>query len=289
MYVVKKLYDKIYQVSPVWFQNVVISVYGYLINKKRYGKTYHKWFDIYSKKEYTDYQAEVNNQEVEFLNFVNFAAHNSTFYKQLYEKIDLSDIRTMADLHKLPVVDKEMLRSQIDKFYTVAEKNAITSFTGGTTGKSLQVRFTKEDFQKRMAYLDAFKYRLRIDPFTVRKATFSGRSLVYSDDSKVFWRYNRVYKQRLYSTFHLTQENIPYYISDLNKFKPDVINGFVSAIYELAEFIKRNNITLTFTTKAIFTTSETLLPIHRVLIEEVFKCKIYDQYASAEGAPFITE
>ena len=86
MYVVKKLYDKIYQVSPVWFQNVVISVYGYLINKKRYGKTYHKWFDIYSKKEYTDYQAEVNNQEVEFLNFVNFAAHNSTFYKQLYEK-----------------------------------------------------------------------------------------------------------------------------------------------------------------------------------------------------------
>jgi phenylacetate-CoA ligase len=31
------------------------------------------------------------------------------------------------------------------------------------------------------------------------------------------------------------------------------------------------------------------LPHHRELIEKVFKTKIYNQYASAEGAPFITE
>ena len=34
---------------------------------------------------------------------------------------------------------------------------------------------------------------------------------------------------------------------------------------------------------------ETLTDAHRESIEKAFSCKVYDQYASAEGAPFITE
>lgn len=95
--------------------------------------------------------------------------------------------------------------------------------------------------------------------------------------------------QKVYSTFDMTEKNMPLYINDLNSFKPDILNGFVSALYELAKYIDRNNTKLYFIPKAIFTTSETLLPLHRDLIENVFKSKIYNQYASAEGAPFITE
>ncbi|PSU75072.1 hypothetical protein CTM93_19975, partial [Photobacterium phosphoreum] len=90
-------------------------------------------------------------------------------------------------------------------------------------------------------------------------------------------------------TFHINEKNMPFYINDLNKFKPEVINGFVSAIYEVAKYIKSSKVNLEFTPKAIFTTSETLLDFHRILIEQVFGTHIYNQYASAEGAPFITE
>ena len=40
---------------------------------------------------------------------------------------------------------------------------------------------------------------------------------------------------------------------------------------------------------AIFPTSETLTDEGRALLERVFHCKVYDQYASSEGAPFVTE
>ncbi|KAA3623829.1 MAG: phenylacetate--CoA ligase family protein [Flavobacterium sp.] len=284
-----KLITKVYKNSPVWFQNFIISGYGYLVFKKRYGRLYHEKLAEFLSRDYTSLEFEKQRQFTEFIQFLSFAQQNSKFYNRLYASIDLSKISSVVDISILPVVTKELLRANIGEVYTISEKEGMASYTGGTTGKALKVLFTKEDYQIRMAYLDAFKKRLGIDPFKVKKATFSGRSLVYKKNTKIFWRYNSIYKQRLYSTFHLSEVNMPYYLEDLNSFKPEVLNGFVSAIYELASYIKRHNISLEFQPKAIFTTSETLLPMHRGLIEEVFGCKVYDQYASAEGAPFITE
>lgn len=284
-----KLITTVYKNSPVWFQNLIISGYGYLIYKKRYGNLYREKLTEFLSRDYTSLEFEKQRQFAEFIRFLDFTVQNSKFYKKLYSHIDLSKISSVDDISILPVVTKELLRANIDEVYTISEKEGIASYTGGTTGKALKVLFTKEDYQIRMAYLDAFKKRLGIDPFKVKKATFSGRSLIYKKNTKIFWRYNFIYKQRLYSTFHLSETNMPYYLEDLNVFKPEVLNGFVSAIFELAGYIKRHNITLKFQPQAIFTTSETLLPMHRELIEEVFGCKVYDQYASAEGAPFVTE
>lgn len=284
-----KLITTVYKNSPVWFQNLIISGYGYLIYKKRYGRLYREKLTEFLSRDYTSLEFEKQRQFSEFVRFLDFTVQNSKFYKKLYSHIDLSKISSVDDISILPVVTKELLRANIDEVYTISEKEGIASYTGGTTGKALKVLFTKEDYQIRMAYLDAFKKRLGIDPFKVKKATFSGRSLIYKKNTKIFWRYNFIYKQRLYSTFHLSETNMPYYLEDLNVFKPEVLNGFVSAIFELAGYIKRHNITLKFQPQAIFTTSETLLPMHRELIEEVFGCKVYDQYASAEGAPFVTE
>lgn len=283
------IFKKLYKVSPIWFQNVIISIYGYKIYKQRYGKLYFEIFKELINKDYSDYSKELKNQEKLLRIFLEDIIKKSEFYKKLYVGINLTSIKTIDDLKKLPIVNKELFRKNIEEIYTINDKIGISSFTGGTTGTSLKVLFTKDDFQKRMAYLDAFKYRLGIDTFKVKKATFSGRELINSKKSKVFWRYNYIYKQRLYSTFDLIDKNMPYYVKDLNKFKPEVLNGFVSALYELASFIDRNNLEIEFKPKAIFTTSETLLPVHRELIEKVFQSKIYNQYASAEGAPFITE
>lgn len=285
----QKMFKKLYEKSPVWFQNVLISCYGYKIYKQRYGKVYFSVFNELINTDYSNYDVEIVKQNKLLNNFLKATIESSAFYRELYEGIDIDSIETVNDLYKLPIVDKESLRTNLDKVYTIAEEDAVASFTGGTTGKTLKVLYSKDDFQKRMAYLDAFKYRLGINTFKDKKATFSGRELTVNSKSKVFWRYNYIYKQRLYSTFDLTEANMPLYVADLNKYKPNVINGFVSAIYELAGFIQRNKLKLDFTPKAIFTTSETLLPVHRELIEQVFNAKIYNQYASAEGAPFVTE
>ncbi|MCW5520392.1 phenylacetate--CoA ligase family protein [Aureitalea sp. L0-47] len=280
---------RIYKILPVWAQDLVISTYGYLIYRQRYGTVYRKKLEYFLNKDYTSIETERELQIEALRDFLDYAVTHSPFFGELYKDVDLSTINSISDLKKLPVIDKEMVRANLDKIYTIKEKDAVVSFTGGTTGKSLKVLFTKEDMQTRMAYLDAFKFRLGVNPFKSRKATFSGRSLIHGKKSGRYWRNNYSYRQRLYSTFHISQDTIPAYIKNLNEYKPDVINGFVSAIYELAEYIIRTGSTINFTPKAIFTTSESLTQHHRDTIEKAFSSPVYDQYASAEGAPFITE
>lgn len=282
--------NNIYKLSPIWLQNIIISCYGLLLYKKRYGKFYKETFTRLIQKDYSNHNEEKAFQKRTFQEFLKFSKENSKFYNELYKDININDIKTLEDIKILPILSKEDLRKNIEDIYTLEEKNAIPSFTGGTTGKSLKVLFTSEDMQTRMAYLDAFKFRLGIkDPLKVKKATFSGRSIIHNDNHRnIFWRKNYVYNQRLYSTFHLNETNLPFYVKNLNEFKPEVLNGFVSALSELAKYIKRKNLYI-HSPKMIFTTSETLLDEHRVLFKEVFNCEVYNQYASAEGAPFITE
>ncbi len=284
----KKLYFNL----PVGLQNVAISIYGCILYLQRYGKAYRKHLEYFKNKDYTNLEKELCNQVEELKRLIIHAKENSKFYNEFYRGLDVESINSVDDIKLLPILDKEVLRSNIDDVYTVGENHSIASFTGGTTGKSLKVRFTKLDMQIRMAYLDAFKAKLGVNPFSSKKATFSGRE--FKDDSsggksRIFWRHNWIYRQKLYSTFDLTDENLPFYVDDLNKFKPDVLNGFVSALYVLAKFIDDKRLVIKFRPKAIFTTSETLLPVHRELLERVFGASVYNQYASAEGAPFITQ
>jgi len=268
----------------------MVTLYGKKLQMLRYGKIYHENLNHYLKKDLSDEKSEFDFQNDELIKFIHFAYNNSPFYKDFYSDIDIDAINGVGDLSMLPILSKEKFRKNIESIYTINESEGKSSFTGGTTGKAIKVLVRSDDVQKRMAYLDAFKMRLGIDPVKLKKATFSGKEYTSSNQSKkIFWRMNYAYKQRLYSTFDLSEENMPYFIEDLNAYKPEVLNGFVSAYFELSKFIEANKIELKFIPKAIFTTSETLMPHHRELIQRVFKSKVYNQYASGEGACFITE
>ncbi|QDY44834.1 hypothetical protein FK545_02815 [Planococcus glaciei] len=114
--------EKIYDNSPIAFQNFMVSVSGYQRNKTRYGKEYYdhlnflKDFDTWSLKE------KLNYQKKELIDFIQYVKENSIFYKELYKDIDLSLIKEIEDLKKLPVVDKEMLRENINNVTTVPKK-----------------------------------------------------------------------------------------------------------------------------------------------------------------------
>jgi phenylacetate-CoA ligase len=80
-----------------------------------------------------------------------------------------------------------------------------------------------------------------------------------------------------------------FYVEKLNRFKPEFLDGYPSAFYILAQYILANKIALKFTPVAISTTAETLFDHQREVIEKAFDCKVYNQYASSEGAPWIVE
>lgn len=282
--------EKIYDRSPIFFQNFMTSTLGFIQKKQRYGKEYFEHLKYLEDFNRLSYARKSEIQFKMFKQFITDAKNNSPLYAELYKDIDLDTINSFEDAKKLPFVDKEILRSNIDKVYTIPKKGAVLGFTGGTTGKALCVRFTREDFERRMAALDSFKSRHGFDNLQMKKATFNGKSLVpVSQKEKIFWRYNAPCKQMMYSTFNITEENLKYYVESLNRFKPVAIDGFFMAMCDVASYIERNNLKLTFKPVAIFPTSETITDGGRELLERVFGCKVYNQYASSEGAPFVTE
>lgn len=282
--------EKIYDYSPIFFQNIMCSLKGYSQYFERYGRDYWKyreyfrWFDTLSLEEQKKIQSEKLRE------FLSYTIQKSEFYRDLYKDIDIESINSIEDLRILPVIDKELLRSNIDSIMTIPKRGAVIQHTGGTTGKSLVVRMTADDMRQRMAMLDNFKSSVGFEHLKMRRATFNGKHIVPPNQKvKVFWRYNASCKQMIYSSFHLTDNNMDAYINSLNSFKPKALDGFFTSLCDLASYIERKGIEPKFHPIAIFPTSETLTPSGRELLERVFHCKVYDQYASSEGAPFISE
>jgi phenylacetate-CoA ligase len=284
------LVEKIYDNSPVFSQNIMVSVSGYQRNITRYGKAYYDYLKFLADFDTWPLDKKLEYQRQELIKFISYANKNSKFYRRLYQGIDIASIKSIEDLKVLPIVDKEMLRENIADVVTISRQGAVEGHTGGTTGKSLVVLMTPEDMMKRMAMLDHFKARVGFEHLKMKRATFNGKHIVPPNQKKkVFWRYNAACKQMIYSSFHITEENMKHYVESLNKFKPHAIDGFFMSMCDIAGYIERHNIKLEFQPIAIFPTSETLTHSGRELLERVFKCKVFDQYASSEGAPFVTE
>ncbi|AJK69382.1 phenylacetate--CoA ligase family protein [Corynebacterium marinum] len=279
-----------YDHSPLFFQNFMVQVSGSIKAKQRYGAIYAqhrawlKEYDTWSIERQQDYQAVLLRQ------FLRFASRESPFYRDFYSELDITKIREVDDLPQLPLLEKDTLRREIEKVYTVSSRKSTQAHTGGTTGKSLVVRYTREDEMRRMAMLDHFKSRHGFENRKMKRATFSGKHIVPpSSTSRAFWRHNRAANQVLYSTFHLSEENLARYVDHLNEFRPHALDGYFTPLCDIASFIERNAIKLKFKPVAIFPTAETLTERGRDLLERVFETKVYDQYASSEGAPFVTQ
>lgn len=281
--------ERVYKILPHFMQNVIISIYNIIAYRIRNGGEYDKLLKEVRRNESLTYTQLLDYQKREFNKLLKYSIENSPLYRDLYHNLD-GDLN-FDNLTLLPIVDKEMLRKNILDVYTVKKGKSSKVKTGGTTGKSLEVLITDRDNQKGYAFLDNFRakqgYKLG-----ERTAWFSGKNILNKRDinKNRFWKTDFLYSVKYYSTFHIKEEYLKFYINSLIKFKPKFIVGFPSSIYEIAKSGLRNNIVFPIgIIKAIFPTAESLTKEMRETIESFFNSKIYDQYASSEGAPCIFE
>ena len=195
-----------------------------------------------------------------------------------------------SQLGNYPLLDKEHVIHNLNKIVTISEKKGIVSKTGGTTGASMKVIYTKSDLQERFAILDDFRSRYG---YTLGKKTawFSGKSLLGPKDLEkgICYRDDFINKIRFFSTFHVNEANFDIYWQALVNFKPEFIVGFPSSVFDICTIAKSRGLRLDFDIKVMFPTAETVLGIHRDIFLEILGCKTVDQYSASEGAPFILE
>ncbi|WP_281863040.1 hypothetical protein [Planomicrobium okeanokoites] len=286
----RNLQSQLYENTPIFIQNVLTSWNGYRKTRSRYGNLYYSFLIELEKRQYLNEHHAKKYQEEELQRLLRHAIEKSAFYKELYRNIDIGEIRTVADLKELPVLDKEMLLHNIQDIYTVSESAAAESEISYEKGNIIKLLYTKDDVQKRKAFLDFFKKQHGAVNLEMKRASFSSRRIIPDNQHhKVFWRDNYFVRQRIYSSYYCNQENAAVYIEDLEKYKPDFIDGLPSAIFELAKYINRNKFILSFKPVAIFSVGEAVRPECRREIEEAFDCPLRDRYSSSEAAPFVME
>lgn len=266
---------------PVFIQNVLISFYNYLQYKVRHAGSYsfyRKYYNGFSYKSKDDIENEAQKR---LKNFLAKAVRTSDFYK---------NCSNFEKLSEFPILNKSDIINNLEKIATISEQEAIVSLTGGTTGASMKVLYTKENTQERHALLEHFRaqYGYKLGK---KCAWFSGKNIVTEKNLKkgICYRDDYINKIRFFSTFHITEKNFEVYWGAFCKFAPEYMVGFPSSVYELCSMAAARGLKLENTVKAFFPTAETLLPVHREVIGSVLGCKIADQYASSEGAPFILE
>jgi len=287
------LFEKLYYRSPIFFQNIAISLYGLKLKLNRNSGDYHKYLAEYSthlgfsKEEVDDYSLKKLREILEV------ASEKVPYYRRFFSEtgFSLQFFSTIEDIKKIPLLDKETLRKESMDFINESYINkSLTKIgTTGSTGTPLSVYCNANVRQRNYAVYDRFLSQVGIAA-NKRKATLGGRILIPSDLHRPpYWRYSFFQRNLLMSSYHLSDETIPLYIEKLRKFFPHYIDSYPSSIYMIADYAERYGIDIKGLTTAITTSGETLHDAQREVIEKKFGVHVYDQYGSAEMCVFISQ
>lgn len=280
--------EAIYKNLPHIFQNILVSIFDYQQYSKRHGQKYHRFKSFLKENDFKSRTELTELQNQTLVEFLYYCRDNSPYYNKILVDIDLD--RGLDILADIPILPKEKFRSNIPKICTGNKKNMYVAKTGGTTGNSMEVYFEWQDVEQRFSLLDNFRERFGYK-FGEKTAWFSGKDILTGKDLKRnrFWKQDMLYNIRYYSTFNINQASLIHYINDIKQYQPKFLVGFPSSIAEIARYGIEHNIDLGYEVKAIFPTAETKVESEARDITKFFGGGVYDQYASSEGACFITE
>lgn len=286
-----ELGEELYRRSPVWAQNVLLNAYALRLHWRRYRSPFPELFERWDESQWWDPERLRKWQDRRLRAIVTHAYETVPFYRDRLddEGFRHGDVEGVEDLQHLPVLTKAEVRAAgADLVSREAERGALDhGHTSGTTGSPLGLWYDRQ-----MSVVNAVAdWRQKAWGGMERGdwcGVFLGRVVVPTDwTAPPFWRVNRVHRQVWYSSFHLSESNLPRYVEDIRRRGLRFLEGYPSTLYILASHLLRAGRRLPM--EAVFTSSETLHRIQREAIEEAFECPIFDFYGLAERVIFAGE
>jgi phenylacetate-CoA ligase len=247
------------------------------------GKSVFKTYSEYNHTQWYNQKAIHGYQNEKLRDILEHACNTVPFYFPFKEY--LSDSQNIYEtLKMMPVITKEMMKSQPEKFRSKDINNirGLQSIqTGGTTGNPLKF------------YIDM---NVRNSTWAAYSRFYDWMGVKYGDPQIVIWGavlagtkvksvYKKFYKRHIENitmidAFSIQDQNVKQYIKIFERRKPRLLRGYCQSIYELAKIFKKYG--YRYKLQAISTTVEPLFDEYRDLFREIFSCETFDQYGCAE-------
>jgi len=221
------------------------------------------------ESQWFDYDKLIDFQEQRLRFIIKYAYESIPGYKKKMKAFSLSprNIRCLDDLKKLPITTREELQNNNE--FINREKISCTLQTSGSTGSSLQYYDSIESANIRMAsHYRGWKW-LGYTPDKRLGIIASAQGNVESQNT-------------LHVSGELTNHRLQLTVKELLSFQPQHFRGYVTSLYILAKFCKDNKVIIPGV-ESINTISENLYPFQRDLIEQVFQCKVFEEYCCNDG------
>lgn len=260
------------------------------------GKLFNQYYELLKKMENWSFNRIYEFQFERLKNILEHSYKNVPYYKDVFDREQLkpSDIKCLEDLQKLPVLTKEDILVNYNKFFArnLWYKRRMYRPTSGTSGRSLKVCIDESHWVAACAAIKHIKsYFLNYTPgkeivLHIPPAP-KYPTLLLNAPKKYSNFYSPVTKQALFLWNFMDNETFEQYIKMIQKFNIKHIEGFPSVFFAFAQYLRGKNEGIQI--KTFSAKGEMLYKFQRKFIEKQLGCEIFDSYGQQEATIISSE
>ncbi len=221
----------------------------------------------------------------ELMKLLKHAYENAPYWCSQFDKLEQKppDIKTMEDFRRLPIIDKNTIRTHYNDLIASNYRGKTwRKSTGGSTGQPLHFECMADTYDWRVA--DSRRGYSWAGCEDGKKSAYIWGVAI--GKTPVLTRlkvslHHAFLRQRYYNSFVFTEEKMSAALRDMNRFKPEYIVGYTNPLYEFTKYVARSQM-LKFKPQAIISAAEKLHEFQRDKIRAVFGCPVFNTYGSRE-------
>ncbi|MBN3493805.1 phenylacetate--CoA ligase family protein [Vibrio neptunius] len=262
--------SSIYKKSPIFIQNVMVSLRD-LVRAA-----------IRSEKRVAGLKSQL--RENEYSHDALKAFCDKQLEAALLRAKGTAAYGAHQQLEQFAFIDKQDVKASPDAFLNTQIKPKVTvkGSTSGTTGTPLSIPQDLNSVLREQAFVSRHLEWAGYQKGD-KRAWIRGDVVVpLSQKVGPYWRYSIFENMILMSSFHLTADAIPDYLTAMEEYGVDIIQAYPSSIATLAKFLESKDWYYRGKLKSIVTSSESLSQEDREVIEKRFQCKVFDWYGLFE-------
>lgn len=210
---------------------------------------------------------------------INVAYNEVPFYRELMDQASLkpADIQKAADLRKLPIVTKEMLRASYpDGTTRDTGRKTWESRSSGSTGTNFSVL---EDSETAGWYRASFLLALEWAGWKIGEPHLQTGMTLHRNLSKRIK--DELLNCHYVSAFDLTDSHLDHALEIMDRYALQHLWGYPGSLYYIARRASERGWNRPLRT--VVTWGDNLYPHYRKAIEDAFKTRVHDTYGCAEG------
>ncbi len=275
---------KLYEAAPQPVKSLAGRAYRAIPPSLRYGSAYTRFQN--EAREVESWDAEtIQRYQISALRDSLIAAAKAPFYAERFAAsgVDPAKFEALEQLADYPLLTKQNLILQREHFvnaeFTAKQRLYIT--TGGSSGVPVGFYLHKGVSRpKEQAYLEAQwarrGYRVGDRVAVIRGGVTSnkaGGGISYFDATRNWL---------ILSSYHLTLERLPEYVTALNRFRPQHLHAYPSAALILARGLEQTALKLDFKLTSLLCGSEKLTAESQQYLEQFFGVPVLHWYGHSE-------